>query len=573
MATGGGGQRLHHATIVVRYEQFTLPNLLKLDKVVPLAVKRGILTPKRGERLQKANPNSITLFLAQLKSKPVHKFVEFLQCLAETFPSCKEHQILVKTMDVDLLQVDAPPELLVIVEDIVAAAQAGENLFPLKIPQQSAREETETGATVSVVQPPNLPSLGNLPPGMQEHSHQSETANEDVTPLSIQQTSEISVSLAGDFERLSLVSESSDHEQDTAAGVKETATFSPPRGFIEPCLSQWFGKDGGMFYCSSHGLEIDIPPGAILPSELDGRYMIFMYAYIKGPFHIPPTMDIDPCTAVFLLNIYPPQHKFQKPIKLRMPHCAIVEDDTEFVVLRGSRPSDPKSDLYTFLEVLEADCLEDGYHLEVSVDHFSPFIGGRRRSSQRKGKSRQVDSPRSGSPRRGSLSRQRRLRNSGKRITPDVKKFARQTFASTKKLSSDGSLERSSSFDAPQSDKQEQPAESPSGSGLDKPLLPSSQDTVGGDQPGGPAGVERALSVKESPSCELCVAKWRPQICGQSWEEVFLVAGAHPTGDLVRESRWLVFHLFMISALYLYLKLTPRYSTLLHIYCRLCNKP
>ena len=515
---------LAHYEIVAKYGQYLLAKNLILDKVVPLAVKRGILKPKLGERLQKSDTS---FFLAVLEKKSVQVFVEFLQCLAETFPSCKEHQSLVKAMSSDLLRVsNAPPELLSIVEDIVAAAEAGEVVTPSENAQQTALEEIETGITTSLIQPPNLPSSGetNRPPEVLEHPDQTETVDDD--SLSKSKTL---VPLAGDFERLSLASESSDHKQDTAAGVlKKISTFSSPGGFIEPWVSKSFGREGGVFYCSSHGLEIDIPPGAILPSESDGQYKIFMHAYIKGPFHIPANIDIDPLTAVFLLNVYPPQQKFQKHIKLRMPHCAIVDDNSEFVALRASRPCDSTSDSYEFSEVLEADCLEDGYQLEVSVDHFSPFVGGRRRSSERKGIFLHFDSPKH--------LRQRRLRNSGKRRMPDVTKIARQTFASAKKLSSDGSLERSSSFDAPQSDKQEQPAESPSGSGLDKPLLPSSQDTVGGNQPGGPAGVERASSVKEDPSCGLYVAKWRPKICGRSWEEVFLVVGAHPTGKLVREA-------------------------------------
>ena len=523
MATDERGHtdRLRHDAIMVSYEMYLLTEHLNLDEVVPLAVKRGILKQKLGERLRKEK--NIPLFLGVLKKRPVHTFIEFLQCLAETFPSCKEHQSLVKAMSADLLRVEAPPELLSIVKDIVAAAETGEEVSP----SEAIQQDTET-ATASVVQPPNLPfsvSPANLSPGVQ-HPTQPETADDDVMPL---ETPALSV---GDFERLSLVSESSGLCQDTVD--KTSGTYLRPEGNVKPSRSQSFGREGGVFYCSSHGIKIDIPPGAILPSEPDGRFMIFMCAYVKGPFHIPATVNVDPFTAVFLLNVYP-QQKFQKHVKLRMPHCAVVEDNSEFVVLRASSPRDSKSDSYVFSEVLEADCLEDGYHLEVRVDHFSLFIGGRRKSSQRKGKFRQVDSPRSGSPRRGSLSRQRRLRNSGKRITPDVKKFARQTLSSAKKLSSDGSLERSSSFDAPQSDMQDQPAEAPSGSGLDKPLLPSSQDTVGGNQPGGPAGVERALSVKEDPSCELCVAKWRPKICGRSWEEVFLVAGAYPTGRLVRE--------------------------------------
>ena len=462
-----GSRTLTHYEIVVKYEQYLLAKNLILDKVVPLAVKRGILKPKLGERLQKSDTS---LFLAVLKNKSVQVFVEFLQCLAETFPSCKEHQSLVKTMSPDLLRVNnAPPELLSIVEDIVAAAEAGEVVSP-------TAQQTRLGETATV----QSSGLQEIP--------------------------------AGDFERISLVSKSG------APGVKETSTISPPGGFIEPCLSKLFGREGGVFYCSSHGLDINIPPGAILPSEPDGRFMIFMHAYIKGPFHIPATMDVDPFTAVFLLNVYPPQQKFQKPINVRMPHCAIVDDNSEFVVLRGSRPCDSTSDSYEFSEVLEADCLEDGYHLEVSIDHFSPFVGCRRRlSEQKQGKSHQIESPRRSSP-----LRQRRLRNSDEQTTSAIPKDVRQTF-SAKKHSSDGSLERSS---VPLSDKQGRYEEI--SAGVETPLR-------GDGQPGGPVGAERVLNVNEGPSCELCVAKWRPQICGQSWEEVFLVAGAHPTGRLVRE--------------------------------------
>ena len=528
MATSRSGNKLSHGDVVARYDQFCLKECLKMDLIVPLVVKRLILKPKLGKRLQEEN--DIPFFLAILKKKPVHKFVKFLQCLAETFPYCEEHLTLVKAMSSDLLIIDAPPELLSVVEEIVAAAEA---VTPSKTTEQAALEETETGArSVSLLQPHNLPSSGetNQPPEMLEHPDQPETAGND--PLSESKTLAL---ISGEFERLSLASESSDHEQDTAAAVNETSTFSPPGGFIEPCASKSFGREGGVFYCSSHGLKIDIPPGAILPSEPDGQYKISMHAYVKGPFHIPAIMDVDPFAAVFLLDVNSPQQKFRKHVKLQMPHCAIVNDESGFVVLRASRPKDSKSDSYVFSEVLEADCLEDGYHLEVSVDHFSAFVCGRQRSSMQIGKCHHSDSPKS--------SRQRKLRNSGKQRMPDATKVARQMFATAK-----GSLEQSSSFDAPQSDKQEQPTESPSDE-VNRLPLPSSQDTVGGDQPGGPVGVERALSVKEGPSCELCVAKWRPQICGRSWEEVFLVAGAHPTGKLVREL-WICVCIYSFACLY-----------------------
>ena len=153
MATSRSGNKLSHEDIVARHDQFHLKECLKMDLIVPLVVKK----------------------------KPVHKFVKFLQCLAETFPYCEEHLTLVKAMSSDLLIIDAPPELLSVIEEIVAAAEA---VTHSKTTEQVALEETATGArSVSLLQPHNLPSLSetNRPPEVLEHPDpdQPETADDD----------------------------------------------------------------------------------------------------------------------------------------------------------------------------------------------------------------------------------------------------------------------------------------------------------------------------------------------------------------------------------------------------------
>jgi len=167
-----------------------------------------------------------------------------------------------------------------------------------------------------------------------------------------------------------------DTEQTTQMSISR-----PPKGFIPPGRTQHFTREeGGTFYCPAHDVTIFIPPNAS-PSDVL-KFAISMRAYVEGPFKVPD--DIEPCMPVIWLGVSPP-FKFKKQVTLRIPHCAVIDDESDFCLLRAAE--NPISSLYEFSEQLEAD-FSDDYYVVVNLDHFSAVTGGCKKKSSSKQKRR-----------------------------------------------------------------------------------------------------------------------------------------------------------------------------------------
>lgn len=171
-----------------------------------------------------------------------------------------------------------------------------------------------------------------------------------------------------------------DTEQSTQMSIPR-----PPEGFIPPGRTQQFTREeGGTFYCPAHDITIFIPPTAS-PSDVL-KFAISMRAYVEGPFKVPD--DIEPCMPVIWLGVSPP-FKFKKQVTLRIPHCAVIEDESDFCLLRAAE--NPTSLVYEFSEQLEAD-FSDDYYVVVNLDHFCAVTGGckKKNQKQRTGSSRRL---------------------------------------------------------------------------------------------------------------------------------------------------------------------------------------
>ena len=370
-------------------------------------------------------------------------------------------------------------------------------------------------------------------------------------------------------------------------GIEQISIPRPPKGFIPPGRTQHFKREeGGTFYCPAHDITISIPPAAS-PSDVS-NFAISMHAYVEGPFKIPN--DIEPCMPVVWLVVYPP-FKFDKQVTLRIPHCAVIEDEGDFCLLRAAEV--PASSVYEFSEQLEAD-FSDDYYAVVNLDHFCAVTGGskKKRSSKQKqgtGSGRRVHKR---SSQHASRSSQRQKIAQGAQLTsPELVRQCSST-SSTGSITPQSSLTSSfgSSFDAPLplsqlslSDPQYFPYQSRSHSQTEHPETDSpyrsvpiparsssldpdqsqregmtygqarTQSPAGGQTPshGLSSGVRRQEAFDEGSSrglllehqasaggyacCNrMCMAKCTIQRCAGRWEVAFLVSCSHPTGMLVR---------------------------------------
>lgn len=232
-----------------------------------------------------------------------------------------------------------------------------------------------------------------------------------------------------------------------AAGVdtEQTTQMSisrPPEGFIPPCRTQHFTREeGGTFYCPAHDITVFVPPTASPSNVL--KFAIRMYAYVEGPFKVPD--DIEPCMPVIWLGVFPP-FEFKKQVTLKIPHCAVIEDESDFCLLRAAE--NPTSSVYEFSEQLKAD-FSDDYYVVVNLDHFCAVTGGckKKNSSKQKrrtGSSRRVHK-RSSQP--VSRSSQRHRFTQGAQLTSAELVRQCSSTSSTGSITPQSSL--TSSFDSP----------------------------------------------------------------------------------------------------------------------------
>ena len=155
----------------------------------------------------------------------------------------------------------------------------------------------------------------------------------------------------------------------------------PPSGYMEGCVSDYFGQEGGVLYSPIHGIRVEMPPNS-LPQHVP-RCFLGIYVYPRGPFTLPD--GIESCSPVVWAILHP-QFTFEKDVTLTIPHSALLSMDSELSVYRmAADVEDKRSPPYQLSEkVPGSEC--DWYHAVVKVRHFSPHrVGAEEKSKNEKG--------------------------------------------------------------------------------------------------------------------------------------------------------------------------------------------
>ena len=144
----------------------------------------------------------------------------------------------------------------------------------------------------------------------------------------------------------------------------EERAVQPPL-FVGGIESQTFTQTGGIFSSHIHGISVDIPKQAI-PSHISS-FEIKMRVCLHGPF-VFPYPDVEICSAVVCLSCEPSFH-FVSDVTVEIPHCAIIDSDSDhkdFFVLRAPDSANPH---WKFSEVLDSEI--STCHVTMKVRHFS----------------------------------------------------------------------------------------------------------------------------------------------------------------------------------------------------------
>ena len=154
----------------------------------------------------------------------------------------------------------------------------------------------------------------------------------------------------------------------------------PPSGYMEGCVSDYFGQEGGVLYSPIHGIRVEMPPNS-LPQHVT-RCFLGIYVYPRGPFILPD--GVESCSPVVWAILHP-QFTFKKDVTLTIPHSALLSMDSELSVYRmAADVEDKRSPPYQLSEkVPGSEC--DWYHAVVKVRHFSPHRVGAEEKSKNEG--------------------------------------------------------------------------------------------------------------------------------------------------------------------------------------------
>ena len=444
-----GGERWTHDRVIGEYQQYFVKRLLTLDQyLLKELVDNKVITRKASAQIARLLENypeeGLDSFIAVIKRKNASKFITFLEILETTFGLNKDHKSLVSQMSEHLLLIpDLDEAERGIVERVVCNAQDIGSEVSVGQTDIHQGGMVAVGQTVieseSKVTQTAQPTAESVPKPKQSEMLRSQLdsggAHRPLPPTehtpgsmkgSIIETTKVQTG-GGAVESLKEVEESVSAKM-TRMNVADTPTVRPPRGFIEPRRVQFFSSnnlvnDVWSFQSVEHGVLISIPKEA-KPSDID-VFSVTLHAYLWGNFDIPEEYEI--CTAILVLQLQP-RFNFCKPVTLKIPHSVLVDEDDEpedFVVLcvpepghyvqseihtstpssvhqptitdtQTTVPSDHQaaSDAtasvqpdYKFSGVIsDADYSED-YYVQVNLDHFSAFVGAkrRRRFRQRKG--------------------------------------------------------------------------------------------------------------------------------------------------------------------------------------------
>ena len=502
-------QLLSHQRILVDSEQFALKTYLSLKEVMPTLIKDKVIPSKLGKAFVKKN--QVESFVGMLKNRPIEDFLVFMEAIAKTFPDNENHRILVRLMTASLSRIALPhsSDTYKRIKEVTAAAAKEYQSRPVS-EVESPCLQPQSEQSLMTLSPASQYEPSEKPPELVPSLHSAVEDDDTLCTTEVESKPEPVPIPPGE-----------QTVRKKAIPPEAMEPMKPPNGYIQPTRSQYFKReDGGVFYCPAHDITISIPANASPPHISD--FMVNTRVYMEGPFKLPD--DIEPCMPVVWVELTP-NFTFEKSVTLKMPHCAVIDNESEFCLLRGSKG--PGSSMYEFTEVLKAD-FTDGYHVVAQLNHFSPIAGGRKKrtlSTRRRTGSDGVRKKKSNARNKKTIGE-----GSLRGVTPDLVKQSSSTSSvasSSPPHSFESSLDKHPSSMTPQASLEH-----------DSPHL-SQRHLARQEAIDKGSGRQVLLSTQQSSSeghvsCnKMYMTRCVQQQDVRRWEVTFLVTCFHPTGILV----------------------------------------
>jgi len=390
---------LSHRSLVCNYQD-SIRKSVKLDQVIRQLVKRKAIQKQVGKAIVKAN--DWDLFIGVLRDTTENVFLAFLETLESTAENVEAHRKLLQLLGGEggLGQYNIKLPASAAATTVARVAQKAklirqdrevgggkEDLFESDVvetqlqhgshvdilsPQTSQLPET---ATVSETRS-HSPGICTVTQSSMDNKVSSNRLNLEgdahVVPLP-QQEKSLDNELVSECVSETELQRSPQGELTDYEGVPKPPSFPPtttrsvkPPLFVGPIESETFTHRGGVFYSPVHGITVSIPEKAI-PSHVS-NFKLEVGVCLHGPFNF-PSDDLEICSPVVSLGCEP-SFQFVSDVMVEIPHCAIIESESDYDDLFVLRAADSECFPYwNFREVLESE-LSD-YYVAVKVQHFS----------------------------------------------------------------------------------------------------------------------------------------------------------------------------------------------------------
>ena len=402
MAARSGG--LSHRSLVCNY-QHSIRSNVKLDQVVRQLVKQKAIQRHVGNAIRKSE--DWDLFIAVLRDTTEDVFFAFLEILESTSESIEAHGKLLKLLggegglgQYSKLHTATPAAITAkrvtktakkLIEKDTELGESEEALSMVGIPftHTSQTQILERGVAVETVSSEAVTnnseelSLQSIEGNQLENNSGPLQGDKPVDGIPV--SDDVSETNAGETDQSTvpqtlMVTASSEPSLCPSTYTVDDHLVQPPL-FVGGIESETFTQTGGVFYSPVHGISVDIPEQAI-PSHVSS-FEIKMRLCLHGPFIFPYT-DIEICSAVVCLSCEP-SFDFVSDVTVEIPHCAIIDSESDhenYLVLRASDSED--SSYWNFSEVLESKL--STYHVTVKVRHFSKVAHVFRKKRKQKSK-------------------------------------------------------------------------------------------------------------------------------------------------------------------------------------------
>lgn len=393
MAEGVARNEWPHHQILRSHRQYAFRQYLQIQDAVPYLEKRKAVTKgvrKEIQRFPENKDDNMNFLLAYLRDAKVERFVRFIEALGDSTQEIKNHVILIETMSESLEKIsNADMDQVRRVREVVRFVREGPSETQI---EGEASTETKKGVLSPVEE-------GVSAETTVEGELSFEAKMKVMSKVKELESAETKVEGGVSAETVEGA-----HAEDKTTSKLSLASLPPQRsiqypGFVEPRFASLFDRESladghseWLVHDPAHGVRINIPADSV-PANVE-KFAVKIHTYINGNFHIPHEYEI--CTAIFMIQT-DPQFEFLKPVSLKLPHCAIFdgdEDEDDLVILCAPDPDmhDDKNTptprtappICTFSDILCNVDLSEDYYIQIDLDHFSAFVGAKKRRKYRR---------------------------------------------------------------------------------------------------------------------------------------------------------------------------------------------